>query len=760
VAVVLQEFLVSIAATLDRPSLDRALAQIPQGIVGSVQGNQQRYAAAARIVGERIGTVIGNAIVVSATSAVRDLQNLFAGMTRIAERAARSITYSVIGAATNFGILAHRLDELNAVSARTGASASNIKALDLAIRMIGGTSGDAMGAIEGLAGAMRENPGVRNYLRGLGVTETKDTVRMVEELSAVLRRDTESTAIQRGAVLGLSPEAVRLIRDGRLVGQVKEARAIFQSMGVDYDRLARDGKTWTDQWRILLTYIDAFNSKVMGAFLNPELIGQINQLIKDFGGPLSDALAEFAKSVVTFLNENANEVIKWLRDKDTPKNMVAAFEKMKDFAIEIKDAIVIIAKTIKSLYDWLTNKDPFGAGAAVTGAMSLWNDPRGTISRWLGGGGGGAGVGNGGAEGIMVGGGSGATPPAAPADTRNFWQRYAPKILGGQDAPGAATGGEGDPTNSRFRAPGYVHSKSEVRQMIDEEAAARGIPAVPFHAISSVEGGNKYSGDYDATGKPTSFGPFQLHVGAGAIGRNTAKGLGDDFKRETGLDPSDPKTVRAQIQWQMNKAIELGAGFWGHYHGLGGRNFGALSGTQKPVTGEGAATTPAATTPSAVIAAPEGYKPAFIDSATGKPMAPDHPALAPLREAARTAGRVINEGAKSFAGSAAASGLATRSVTTTRFAPDGSPVREGAGGFDPSRFDAVKSGRGTGGYDFSKANVVSPSSVNDNSKKIEFKPQYNTDIYATDVKEAKTQFQRAHEQMNDLGLRQLGGWSR
>jgi hypothetical protein len=53
--------------------------------------------------------------------------------------------------------------------------------------------------------------------------------------------------------------------------------------------------------------------------------------------------------------------------------------------------------------------------------------------------------------------------------------------------------------------------------------------------VALREGLNNYVGD-----NGSSFGPYQLHMGGLAPGRNSGPGLGDVFKKETGLDPRNP----------------------------------------------------------------------------------------------------------------------------------------------------------------------------------------------------------------------------
>ena len=52
----------------------------------------------------------------------------------------------------------------------------------------------------------------------------------------------------------------------------------------------------------------------------------------------------------------------------------------------------------------------------------------------------------------------------------------------------------------------------------------------------------------------SSFGPYQMHMGGLASGGNSGPGLGDDFKRDTGLDPRNPSTLPAQEAWINNWA--------------------------------------------------------------------------------------------------------------------------------------------------------------------------------------------------------------
>ena len=83
------------------------------------------------------------------------------------------------------------------------------------------------------------------------------------------------------------------------------------------------------------------------------------------------------------------------------------------------------------------------------------------------------------------------------------------------------------------------------RYNIDPDVASRVL------AQESSYGQAKLPGD-----SGTSFGPFQLHFAP------DGRAMGDDFRRDTGLDPRDPKTWQAQIDYAMKRAAMGGWGPW------------------------------------------------------------------------------------------------------------------------------------------------------------------------------------------------------
>ena len=96
---------------------------------------------------------------------------------------------------------------------------------------------------------------------------------------------------------------------------------------------------------------------------------------------------------------------------------------------------------------------------------------------------------------------------------------------------------------------------------IDPEVALR---VAKSEGLSSFQSGVTRK---DGTQEP-SYGAFQLYTGGG---------LGNQFQKDTGLDPSDPKNEKATIEYALKHAASNGWGSWygaknsgiGDYEGIG-----------------------------------------------------------------------------------------------------------------------------------------------------------------------------------------------
>jgi len=159
--------------------------------------------------------------------------------------------------------------------------------------------------------------------------------------------------------------------------------------------------------------------------------------------------------------------------------------------------------------------------------------------------------------------------------------------LGGA-APMGRGGGVGGGGSRRGGAPGgggvRGNEDPDVVAYIRESAVRNGIDPGTAVAVARTEGLGGSSktrntpGDY-AGGRPTSFGPFQLHYGSGGRGMSQ-KGLGNAYTRETGNHASDATHWKEQIDFALRTARKSG---WGQWYGARNNGIGNMQGIGRPV---------------------------------------------------------------------------------------------------------------------------------------------------------------------------------
>lgn len=139
-----------------------------------------------------------------------------------------------------------------------------------------------------------------------------------------------------------------------------------------------------------------------------------------------------------------------------------------------------------------------------------------------------------------------------------------------------------------------VYDLNATTDYIRRAAQARGIdPDIAVRVARSEGLGNGIwqSGLSKGGRREPSYGPFQLLVGG--EGTNYPAGMGNDFKRATGLDPSDPANLNATIDYALDRAAKDGWGAWygaakvgvGKRDGIGGAASGPRPNEPSALTG-------------------------------------------------------------------------------------------------------------------------------------------------------------------------------
>ena len=151
--------------------------------------------------------------------------------------------------------------------------------------------------------------------------------------------------------------------------------------------------------------------------------------------------------------------------------------------------------------------------------------------------------------------------------------------------PGGGGGGAGSTRGLSARDLRDIHP--DFAAHIRASALSQGIdPDVALRIANSegLRGSNPNRltpGDFE-NGKPTSFGPYQLHYGRSG-------GLGNRYTRETGHHAGDPRHWREQIDFALRTARREG---WGAWYGRKGAGIGVRQGigtvTAVPMPKDGA----------------------------------------------------------------------------------------------------------------------------------------------------------------------------
>lgn len=347
-----------------------------------------------------------------------------AGMSRLA-LAATAMATAVSYAASR---VAQSFDHLGFVSARTGASVQSLNSLGYAFKQVGGTSQQAIGAVENFAKAIRENSGVKSYVESLGVDMTADTAQQLLQTVEKLNAHPYDVGFREAALAGISEEDYNLI--SRQLGKIKEYRAEYnattKALGIDSGKAAEASMAFQRTMTRLQATISALSDKLMVS-LAPALekiLKGFNDWIAANPGKVDEILTGISNAAI-WLAEKLSSLLKLFTGSDGDefmKKWEAFGKRMEQFADNI-DRIAKGIEKISGFLSWATGTNTSLGNpkrtAEILDAMRTGQPiPPGVVST------------------------PGAT--AGPVqDKRNWYERHAPTILGGKPDPNAPTDARG-----------------------------------------------------------------------------------------------------------------------------------------------------------------------------------------------------------------------------------------------------------------------------------------------------------------------------
>lgn len=193
------------------------------------------------------------------------LKNFTTGISK-ASKAALGLGAAVTAMATTiaYGIqrFASNLEQLYFASQRTGSAATNLMAFDRAMQNFGASAGEGLAAVEGLAHALRTNPGNVGWIEGfIGPVKrlkdgTIDAEDALERLGQSARFNALSFPVQSqiAGQWGISEKVLLGLRNGDFSKEL--ARMREEVARLNLDKATRDAHDFEVQWRDIKTQLE------------------------------------------------------------------------------------------------------------------------------------------------------------------------------------------------------------------------------------------------------------------------------------------------------------------------------------------------------------------------------------------------------------------------------------------------------------------------------------------------------------------------
>lgn len=250
-----------------------------------------------------------------------------------ATKAVFSLAAAVTGTATlvaaGIARFASNLETLYFAAQRTGSSATALKALDLAARNLGANAGEAQAAVEGLASALRTNPGNIGLLTGLlarlgyqlkvNADGSIDSADALLKLSEVFKTMPYFQAKQFADLLGISEHTLYQLTQGNLVDEYRKALTELSRGG--FDAASEHAHQFMVQLRDLEAQLEVFGVQVADAI--QQKLGVSLKSIREWmekNGPwLAQRVAEVAKQMIyaaVFIGEKVGWLVGKLKEWD------------------------------------------------------------------------------------------------------------------------------------------------------------------------------------------------------------------------------------------------------------------------------------------------------------------------------------------------------------------------------------------------------------------------------------------------------------
>ncbi len=276
----------------------------------------------------------------------RRVTEAIGSVTRQAGLLAAALGAAALAASAAVAKIAAQFDNLYFVSQRTGATVQNIKGLAYAFGQVGGSGAGAVSAIESFSRSMRTNPGIRQFVRDLGVAteaggKTRDSVDVLTDaIDAIQKKHPYYVGAQMASLLGIDEQTFNTLSNYRK--EIKEFRS-------EYERTARTIGLNNDAAAAAST---KFMTALRGLQASAQAVAE--KILTD----LSPVLTKFLEDIRAWIEKNPEAIEKAIRA------IIAAAVALVTAFTDIARALTPVAQGFQKIAEGLTGKD--GLEAAMT----------------------------------------------------------------------------------------------------------------------------------------------------------------------------------------------------------------------------------------------------------------------------------------------------------------------------------------------------------------------------------------------------------
>jgi len=182
------------------------------------------------------------------------------------------VTATAIAVEAAVAKMARQFEDLFYQSQRTGSAVRAIQGFEYAARTVGVTSDSARGAVEGLARAMRSNPGIGALLNQLGVkTQGRGSVEILGDVIGQLKKMPFYLAQQYGQMIGIDGDTLLMLI--QRYDELKKAQEDYEkrqkAAGVDAKKLSEESRGFSNALRSLEVTLSLIADRILQDFIGP-----------------------------------------------------------------------------------------------------------------------------------------------------------------------------------------------------------------------------------------------------------------------------------------------------------------------------------------------------------------------------------------------------------------------------------------------------------------------------------------------------------